>query len=91
MAASDEDDDDMTQTQRPGNGSADEDEDANDTTMDIDARGGGFEGQLAKKLVRYALSCEFSRTPIRRQGIREKGRAMYHAWNSRESLSEKGS
>lgn len=74
MAGSDEDEDDTTQIRRPGNASADEDEDVNDT-MDIDPRpGGGFEDQLAKKLVRYALSCEFSRTPIRRQGIREKGR-----------------
>ncbi|KAG6001396.1 hypothetical protein E4U21_004402 [Claviceps maximensis] len=30
--------------------------------------------QLAKKLVRYALSCEFSRTPIRRDGIKERGK-----------------
>ncbi|KAM7205619.1 MAGE family domain containing protein [Rhypophila sp. PSN 637] len=28
--------------------------------------------QLIKKLVRYALACEFSRTPIRRDGIKEK-------------------
>ncbi|EKJ67834.1 hypothetical protein FPSE_11982 [Fusarium pseudograminearum CS3096] len=28
--------------------------------------------QLAKKLVRYALSCEFSRTIIRRDGIKER-------------------
>ncbi|KAG5922232.1 hypothetical protein E4U42_005544 [Claviceps africana] len=28
--------------------------------------------QLAKKLARYALSCEFSRTPIRRDGIKER-------------------
>jgi hypothetical protein len=31
------------------------------------------ETQLVKKLVRYALACEYSRTPIRRDGIREKG------------------
>ncbi|KAF6810024.1 mage family protein [Colletotrichum sojae] len=30
------------------------------------------EAQLAKKLVRYALACEFSRTPIRRDGIKER-------------------
>ncbi|KAJ0317694.1 hypothetical protein COL5a_011059 [Colletotrichum fioriniae] len=30
------------------------------------------EDQLAKKLVRYALACEFSRTPIRRDGIKER-------------------
>ncbi|KAL2161205.1 hypothetical protein VTH06DRAFT_8425 [Thermothelomyces fergusii] len=29
-------------------------------------------GQLIKNLVRYALACEYSRTPIRRDGIREK-------------------
>jgi len=28
---------------------------------------------LIKQLVRYALACEFSRTPIRRDGIRDKG------------------
>lgn len=31
------------------------------------------EGQLVKKLVRYAMACDFSRTPIRRDGIKEKG------------------
>ncbi|OHX00682.1 MAGE family protein, partial [Colletotrichum incanum] len=30
------------------------------------------EDQLAKKMVRYALACEFSRTPIRRDGIKER-------------------
>ncbi|EQB55273.1 MAGE family protein [Colletotrichum gloeosporioides Cg-14] len=30
------------------------------------------EDQLAKKLVRYVLACEFSRTPIRREGIKER-------------------
>lgn len=29
--------------------------------------------QLAKKLVRYAIACEYSRTPIRRDGIKERG------------------
>lgn len=29
--------------------------------------------QLAKKLIRYALSCEYARQPIRRDGIKEKG------------------
>lgn len=67
----------MNQTQRLGNDSEGEDEEANDITMDLDRRpGGGFEDQLAKKLVRYALSCEFSRTPIRRQAVREKGEVL---------------
>ncbi|TQS33529.1 hypothetical protein Golomagni_06124 [Golovinomyces magnicellulatus] len=30
------------------------------------------DGQLAKKLVRYALACDYSRTPIRRDGIKER-------------------
>jgi len=29
--------------------------------------------KLTKSLVRYALACEYSRVPIRREGIREKG------------------
>ena len=29
--------------------------------------------QVVKKLVRYALACEFQRLPIRRAGISEKG------------------
>jgi hypothetical protein len=33
------------------------------------------EATLAMKLVRYALSCEYSRTPIRREGIKEAGRS----------------
>lgn len=37
------------------------------------------EDQLAKKLVRYALACEFSRTPIRRDGIKERGTEIRRA------------
>lgn len=33
---------------------------------------GSIETQLIKKLVRYALACEYSRAPIRRDGIRDK-------------------
>jgi hypothetical protein len=35
--------------------------------------GESMQWQLVKKLVRYALACEYSRTPIRRDGIRDKG------------------
>lgn len=31
--------------------------------------------QLAKKLVRYAMACDFSRIPIRRDGIKDKGQS----------------
>lgn len=34
--------------------------------------------QMAKKLVRYAISCEYSRTTIRRDGIKERGNGT---WN----------
>lgn len=50
--------------------------------LDADADGGaagdvdGSIEQLVKKLVRYALACEFGRVPIRREGIREKGRGL---------------
>ena len=77
VAADEEDEDSMNQTRRLGNDSETEEEEANDMTMDLDQRpGGGLEDQLAKKLVRYALSCEFSRTPIRRQAVREKGEVI---------------
>nr|XP_036588947.1 MAGE family protein [Colletotrichum truncatum]KAF6800589.1 MAGE family protein [Colletotrichum truncatum] len=47
---------------------ADEHGDEN-SAMDVET---SAEDQLAKKLVRYALACEFSRTPIRRDGIKER-------------------
>jgi hypothetical protein len=38
-----------------------------------DTGGSGSLEQLSKGLVRYALSCEHSRKPIKRQDISEKG------------------
>ncbi|KAI1362422.1 MAGE protein [Xylaria arbuscula] len=58
---------------------SDDDSDAsdNDGEQDIDMdRPAGADNtsddQLVKKLVRYALACEYARIPIRRDGIREK-------------------
>ena len=31
------------------------------------------EAQMVKKLVRYALACEYARIPIRRDGVRDRG------------------
>jgi hypothetical protein len=50
----------------------------NDDDQDIDMeRPAGADGtsddQLVKKLVRYALACEYARIPIKRDGIRDKG------------------
>lgn len=50
-------------------GWGDSDSGNNDETQ----TGQSADAQLAKKLVRYALACEFSRTPIRRDGIKERG------------------
>ncbi|KAG8166841.1 hypothetical protein KVR01_002530 [Diaporthe batatas] len=51
----------------------DEEEEAEDAE---DAEDGdqveSADGQLIKKLVRYALACDFARAPIRRDGIKEK-------------------
>lgn len=43
--------------------------------MEDEEQGGGSGSleQLSKGLVRYALSCEYSRKPIKRQDINEKG------------------
>ena len=50
----------------------DEDQDQ-DQDMDGMHRDESEQTQMVKKLVRYALACEYSRTPIRREGIRDKG------------------
>ncbi|VUC33233.1 unnamed protein product [Clonostachys rosea] len=43
-----------------------------DMDMDAPSATQDAEEQLVKKLVRYALSCEYSRTPIKRDGIKER-------------------
>lgn len=51
----------------------DEDQDE-DIDMDRPAGADGTpHDQLVKKLVRYALACEYARIPIKRDGIRDKG------------------
>ena len=43
--------------------------------MDTDDHPGrSADAQLVKKLIRYAISCEYSRTAIRRDGIKERGK-----------------
>ncbi|KAL2269456.1 hypothetical protein VTJ83DRAFT_1640 [Remersonia thermophila] len=48
------------------------DEDGDEPMEDADADAGGEMNTMIKNLVRYALACEFSRTPIRRDAIRDK-------------------
>ncbi|KAK4200303.1 MAGE family-domain-containing protein [Triangularia verruculosa] len=52
-----------------------EEQDISDGAADETMNAGGPNeelSQLIKKMVRYALACEYSRTPIRRDGIKEK-------------------
>ncbi|KAI1370707.1 MAGE-domain-containing protein [Hypoxylon crocopeplum] len=49
--------------------SSEEDQDGD---VDMEKAGDGTEDQLVKKLVRYALACEYARITIRRDGIRDK-------------------
>lgn len=41
--------------------------------MDVDGDEADSQDQLVKKLVRYALACEYQRIPIKRANITEKG------------------
>ncbi|OAA75217.1 MAGE protein [Akanthomyces lecanii RCEF 1005] len=66
-----EPEEDSTQlTQENGNGSAEEA--TGDEGSESEDPNRAADEQLAKKLVRYTLSCEYSRTPIRRDGIKER-------------------
>jgi hypothetical protein len=63
-----------TQTQRRRrDDTPEEDEDVDMEDAIRQAQGSGSVEQLAKGLVRYALSCEHSRKPIKRADINEKG------------------
>lgn len=50
---------------------ANADDDDDEQMLDVGQR--DETSQLIKNLVRYALACEYSRTPIRRDGIKDKG------------------
>ena len=52
----------------------DEEEAASDDSNEPETanRDDSGETQLVKKLVRYALACDYSRVPIRRDGIRDR-------------------
>ena len=65
----DDEDEEMQQQTPPSPGNADYD---GDQRME-DVGGRSETTQLIKNLVRYALACEYSRTPIRRDGIKDKG------------------
>ncbi|KAK3393125.1 MAGE family-domain-containing protein [Podospora didyma] len=58
--------------QRPVSPEEAPDSDGDDRMEGIDSAESSESSQMIKKLVRYALACEYSRTPIRRDGIKEK-------------------
>lgn len=81
-----EDDEDADVRPRQRRQRDDEDEAGADSDSGGDEAEGGGEAtrsadeQMAAKLVRYALSCEYSRVPIRRDGIKERGKMA--SWGS---------
>lgn len=53
--------------------SDDSEDDGEEQGDDMEVDGDENQGQIVKKLVRYALACEYQRQPIKRSGISEKG------------------
>lgn len=70
-----ESDQDARPRQRPHieSSETDQDEEASDEDTEMNGAASRVDEQLAKKLIRYAIACEYSRTPIRRDGIKERG------------------
>lgn len=56
-----------------------EEDEESDNGMELDA-GEDSQEQLTKKLIRYALACEYQRIPIRRAGITEKGTSIINIY-----------
>jgi hypothetical protein len=46
--------------------------------MDVDGNDADSQEQVVKKLVRYALACEYQRLPIKRTSITEKGPHLWY-------------
>ncbi|KAK4189204.1 MAGE family-domain-containing protein [Podospora australis] len=65
------DDEDVEMQPNSRNGREQADSDADEHMGGVDDRDKDL-NQAIKHLVRYAIACEFSRTPIRRDGIRDK-------------------
>lgn len=54
-------------------------------TVDCEENGGSSQDRMVKKLVRLALACEYSRNPIRRLDIGQKGRSNLSIRNGKAS------
>ncbi|KAJ4410587.1 hypothetical protein N0V82_009209 [Gnomoniopsis sp. IMI 355080] len=69
----DEEEEEQRPRQRQRRDELDSDDDENEVEEDqLQDVAESSDSQLVKKLVRYALACDFSRTSIRRDGIKEK-------------------
>lgn len=67
---------------QPSSDEEEEDVEGGEDEMDVDARSDA-QDQVVKKMVRYALACEYQRMPIRRSGITERGmpcKIYYWCW-----------
>ncbi|KAK5998842.1 hypothetical protein PT974_01226 [Cladobotryum mycophilum] len=72
VAEDDDDEADARPRQRQNVENSDDDrEEGSDEDMEVDTTNSADQ-QMAKKLIRYAISCEYSRTLIRRDGIKER-------------------
>jgi hypothetical protein len=80
QAQDEESEEDVRPRQRNRVDSEDENEqEPSDAEMDGDQHHTqSADDQLVKKLVRYVISCEYSRTAIRRDGIKERGNNGNH-------------
>ncbi|PNP75234.1 hypothetical protein FNYG_11377 [Fusarium nygamai] len=90
-AQDEESEEDVRPRQRNRADSEDENEqEASDVEMDGDQHHAqSADDQLVKKLVRYVISCEYSRTAIRRDGIKERGNNGN--WDNRPKLIQEQS
>ncbi|KAI1434133.1 MAGE protein [Xylaria sp. CBS 124048] len=74
---------------------SDPSENDDDQDVDMDASAGtDGDDQLVKKLVRYALACEYARIPIKRDGIKERvlgphGRAFRKVFDGAQEQLQK--
>lgn len=70
-----ESDEDARPRQRPHieASETEQEEEPSDEDVEMNGATSRVDEQLAKKLARYAIACEYSRTPIRRDGIKERG------------------
>ncbi|KAM0450497.1 hypothetical protein ACHAO4_006474 [Trichoderma viride] len=69
-----ESDEDARPRQRPHieGSETEQEEEPSDEDAEMNGATSRVDEQLAKKLIRYAIACEYSRTPIRRDGIKER-------------------